>query len=134
MLTFITLIAVGVLSFLGATKLQDKSEFTAFICGVVLFFDILAIIVLPLDLINRNARFEYQIERYNNVQQMVEEYNSLPDSSAHRIESLEADIRDKILDVNNTIAEHKVMSKSLWTGPWYSEKVGNLPKLSLNGK
>lgn len=89
-------------------------------------------VVVPLTLINRNSRFEYTAEEYNNMKSLVEQYNNCPDSSAFRIVSLEQDIREDVLDMNNTISEHKVMSKSPWVGPWYSEKVGRLEKLKLN--
>lgn len=93
---------------------------------------VITTIITSMTLINRNARFDYMVEEYENVRGIVEQYNSCPDSSAFRIVSLEQDIRDRVLETNNLISEHKVMSKSPWVGPWYSEKVGNLEKLKLN--
>lgn len=90
----------------------------------------LVIAIVALTLANRNNYFKETIEEYNNLKEQVEEYNSLV--SSNKIPSFEYDIRDKVLDMNNTISHHKVMSKSLWTGLWNSEEIGSLEKLKLN--
>ena len=92
----------------------------------------LSFVITVLTLCNRGKRFENTIEQYKNIKTQVEDYNSLPDSA--KLISLEYDIREDVLAMNNTISKHEVMSQSIWKGLWYSEEVGNLPKLHLIGK
>lgn len=92
----------------------------------------LSFVITVLTLCNRGKRFENTIEQYKNLKTQVEDYNSLPDSA--KLISLEYDIREDVLAMNNTISKHKVMHESIWKGLWYSEEVGNLPKLHLIGK
>ncbi len=99
------------------------------ISGTVAFVVTLALFVLSLTLINRQAKFNYIIEQHDNLELMVKSYNV--QSDAIKIESLEYDIREKVLEMNNTISKHKVMSQSIWVNPWYSETVGNLKKLEV---
>ena len=134
MLTFITLVLVAALAWFVGAVVYDNSEFVAGLCGAIFIVDVIVLIVAPCTLINRNTRFEYVIEQYNNVNDMVSDYNSLPDSATNKIESLESDIRREILNINSIVSEHKVKSQSLWVGPWYSKEIGDLPKLSINGK
>lgn len=99
------------------------------ITGAALFF-------IAVSFINIGRKFDLEIEEYENLRMQVEEYNSLSDSTmavlAVKVPSLEYDIRKEVIRVNNRISQHKVMSGSIWVGPWYSEKVGSLEKLRLN--
>lgn len=119
---FVTFTLVTIFS-----KVYDKGFLLAIsiVSGVVLLF-------LSLSLININKKFELEIEEYENLRYQVEEYNSMDEPI--KVSSVEYDIREKVLEVNNRISRHKVMCKSVWVSPWYSEKVGSLEKLKLNAK
>ena len=43
-------------------------------------------------------------------------------------------LRNQVLDMNNTIDSHRVYHKNMWVGDFYSEKIGNLPKLEWKSK
>lgn len=96
-------------------------------CGILAVVSSGFLIILPLTLINREARFNQTIYEYENLKQLVETYreqdygNMIP-------------ISDAIIDINNTIAEHKAHYNSKWTGLWCSEKIANLEPLSFNNK
>ena len=43
-------------------------------------------------------------------------------------------LRNQVLNMNNTIDSHRVYHKNIWIGDFYSEKIGNLPKLEWKSK
>lgn len=92
----------------------------------------IALVIILFSFINIGNRFNYIVEKYNNLKLQVEEYNNM--SEHIKVSSLEYDIREDVLEMNNTISKHKVMSQSVWTSCWYSKKVGNLEKLKLSSK
>ena len=85
----------------------------------------LADLIVFCSLVNINREFDYTIEKYNNLKTLVVEYNEKADSTGYP--ELEYDIRKQVVEMNNEISKHKIMHDSPWNGPWYSEKVGNLP-------
>ena len=128
----LTLILLGLAS-VGCIVWAVKSDWDIeeFAIGLAVVM-CLSFVITVLTLCNRGKRFENTIEQYKNLKTQVEDYNSLPDSA--KLISLEYDIREDVLAMNNTISKHKVMHESIWKGLWYSEEVGNLPKLHLIGK
>lgn len=92
----------------------------------------IALVIILFSFINIGNRFNYIVEKYDNLKLQVEEYNNM--SEPIKVSSLEYDIREDVLEMNNTISKHKVMSQSVWTSCWYSKKVGNLEKLKLSSK
>ena len=129
MLTIILMVLAAAGCIVWAVKSDWDIEEVAIALAIVMC---ICVIVTLLTLCNRGKRFDYTIEKYNNLKAQVEDYNSLPDSA--KLISLEYDIRDDVLDMNNTISKHEVMSQSIWKGLWFSEEVGNLPKLHIIGK
>ena len=103
----------------------DFSMFGCIISGIVL-------VIILLSFINIGNKFNYIVEKYDNLKLQVEEYNNMSESI--KVSSLEYDIREDVLEMNNTISKHKVMSQSVWTSCWYSKKVGSLEKLKLSSK
>ncbi len=91
-----------------------------------------ALVIILFSFINIGNRFNYIVEKYDNLKLQVEEYNNM--SEPIKVSSLEYDIREDVLEMNNTISKHKVMSQGVWTSCWYSKKVGNLEKLKLSSK
>lgn len=126
MLTLILLGLAAAGCIVWAVKSDWDSKEVAIILAIVMC---IIIVITLLTLCNRGKRFDYTIEKYNNIKAQVEDYNSLPDSA--KLISLEYDIREDVLDMNNTISKHNVMSQSIWKGLWFSEEVGNLPKLHI---
>lgn len=97
--------------------------------GFIGFCAISCSIILLLSLINISSRFQVEIEEYNNLKAQIEAYNTLPDSC--KDVSFEFDLRRDVIEMNNKISKHKVMSKSGWSNLWNSEEIGDLPKLEL---
>ncbi len=125
MFTFIILsviVAICILWFIFDAWYDE----VAVLIGCIAFFILL---ILTVSLCNRNKRFDNIKEQYENIKMQVDDYNNLPDSIKNV--SFEYDMRKNVIKMNDVISEHKVMSKSIWTGPWYSEEVGNLEKLHL---
>ena len=78
-------------------------------------------------LINRNTRFDYIKEQYNNLKTISECYDT---RDKDRIESIT--LRSDVLQMNNLISEHKVKSQSPWVSVWYSKEVGDLKPITVS--
>lgn len=128
MLTFIILSVIVAGFALWAIFDEWNREISSIFGGVFLF----VLILCAISLCNRGNRFENIKEQYTNIKMQVDDYNNLPDSLKNV--SFEYDLRNNVVEMNNTVSEHKVMSKSIWTGPWYSEEVGILEKLHISPK
>ena len=90
----------------------------AIIFGLVLFF-------MGVSLINREARFNAVIADYENTVALVDtytggDYGNMPA------------LTEKVIHLNTIIARHKTMSPSIWTGPWYSTRIGSLEPITFN--
>lgn len=129
MLTIILLLVSGVILLIIGYLVHDRYNFDVLvvICFIVGAFSLIAGITSSLTLINRQARFDYVIERYNNLKAITECYDN---DSKDKIEALT--LREDILEMNNLISEHKVKSQSPWVNVWYSEEVGNLEPIKVN--
>ena len=125
MLTIIILLTLGAGLFWLGVK---KETAPATLLGGALC---LAAVVCLLTLININKRFEEEKEHYANLKMQVEDYNTLPDSCKNI--SFEYDIREDVLRMNNSISNHKVMSRSPWVNLWHSKEIGDLEKLRVYG-
>ena len=122
-IVFVVILVVGLLFALFNKNNRYNWLCVSFIAGLVL-------IPMSLSLINIGNRFNYIIEKYDNLKLQVETYNKMEDPT--KIASFGYDIRKEVLRMNNQISKHKVMSNSVWVSCWYSKKVGNLEKLKLN--
>lgn len=129
MLTLILLISLTVICAV-ACFLLNRFEFIQVIAFTISVVSGITLIITVSTLANRGQRFENTIEQYENVKCMADDYNSLPDSCKFS-QTFEYDIRMACLEINNIISEHKVMCKSLWVGPWYSERIGKLEKVRV---
>lgn len=129
MLTIVLLLVLGVILPLIGYLLYDRYDFDVLggICLVVGVLLFIASIVSSLSLINRQARFNYVIERYNNLKAITECYDS---NSKDKIEAFT--LREDILKMNNLISKHKVNSQSPWVNVWYSEEIGNLEPIKVS--
>lgn len=129
MLTFIILGAVTLISItlliIDHHKyiLDDGLGVLTWIVGVICF---VAMLLCTCTLINIRYDFDIIEEKYDNLKLQVEVYNN---EEHNKVEAYS--LREDVLEMNNTISEHKVKSKSPWSNVWYSEKIGNLDKISM---
>ena len=125
MLTFITLgvlIAVGIVILI----INGKKWYEDWIVPVVGGFVVCAaivVIVLGVSLFTIERDFDYIEERYCNLMEQVE-YVDVDNIVT------DANLRNQVLEMNNTIAKHRVYCDNPWVGPWYSERIGNLENLT----
>lgn len=129
MLTIILLAAITIGCIIWSCKSDWDVQDVAIAFAIVMC---LSLSIVLLTLCNRGKRFEYAKQEYLNLKTQVEEYNSLPDSC--KLVTFEYDIRKDVLAMNNKISRHAVMHKSIWKGPWFSEEIGQLPKLHIVAK
>ena len=87
----------------------------------------IAVVVIPIVLINEENEFAYEIEKYQNLREQVE---TLSGDDIVTGENL----RNQVLKMNNEISKHKIYSKSSWVGVFYSEDIGNLEPLKWGHK
>lgn len=123
---FLLIGGIAIVCFLAAWLVNkytysDSAAFYAFL-GVL---SVLVEIVLVISLINKNARFEAFITDYENTVALVETYRGTDYGNMNSM-------TEKIIDINKSIAQHKELSKSKWSGLWYSEKIGNLEPIKFN--
>lgn len=126
------MLTLGILLITIITCIVIVHKYDSELAAVIGGASSLCLVFCALTLININSRFQVTIEKYNNLKEEIEEYNSLTDSCKNV--SFEFDtIKRNAVRMNNTISKHSVMSKSAWVNLWYSEKIGNLEKLNING-
>lgn len=77
-------------------------------------------------LINIDRRFDAAIYQYETTVEMVNSYAGQDYGNM-------AALVQQVIRVNNNIAEHKAHYKSIWTGPWYSERIANLEPIKFGG-
>lgn len=83
------------------------------------------VVFICISLIGINAEFEVTKAKYENVKYEVDRYNMSYESD--KIDAIT--LRQSVLDMNNTISQHKILSENPWHSLWYSEEIGNLEKL-----
>ena len=86
---------------------------------------LLVCICMGLSLINIDAHFEATIADYENTVALVETYNGADYGNMPAL-------TEKIIEINAEIARHRELSKSNWSGLWYSEKIGALEPITFN--
>ena len=89
------------------------------VAGIISSF---ILVILLCFLPTLQSDFDYTKEKYYNLKSQVEYVES--DMIFN-----DANLRNQVLEMNNKIASHKVYSKNWWIGKFYSEEIGNLPRL-----
>ena len=73
----------------------------------------------------------------NKFSQIQSEYDNLKEQLAD-VENDDIvtgeNLRNQVLEMNNTIAEHKNYCHNAWVGMWYSEEIGKLENLKWSSK
>ena len=98
------------------------------IAGILLsLFTGVALLFLIPDVIVTHIKFDYIKEEYHNLELQINtiDYDDIVTG---------ANLRNQVLEMNNKISEHKVYSKSILIGIWYSEEIGNLKPLEWKSK
>ena len=101
--------------------LNDELGVLTWFVGIICF---VAMLTCACTLINIRYYFDIIEEKYNNLKAQVEVYKN---EEHDKVEAYS--LRDDVLEMNNTISEHKVKSKSPWVNVWYSKRIGNLEKI-----
>ena len=91
--------------------------FVAFICFLVL-------LVMGCSLINKEARFDAFIKDYESTKMLVENYRGTDYGNMHAL-------TEKVITVNERIAEHKAFVGNKMSGVWYSEKIASLDPITF---
>lgn len=81
-----------------------------------------------LSLIGRNTRFEHTKAEYNYLKYIVENCEV---KAEDQVESIYFYIEKDVMDMNNTISEHKAGSESFLFSLWYSAEIGELETIAL---
>lgn len=105
-----------------ANYVNDEHECVKVLCwsfGIVFSTVFIAMIIST---INLNYEFDYIKEEYGNLKQQVEYVRK---DNVVTSENL----RNQVLEMNNKISEHKIYSKNMFIGIYYSKDIGNLEKL-----
>ena len=97
----------------------DVLQPLCFACGIIA---LCAEVCMLLSTITLSSEFAYTEAQYNNLKKQVE-YADQDDIVT------DANLRNQVLEMNNTISEHKCYSSNIWIGVWYSERIGNLEPL-----
>ena len=86
------------------------------VCSGVVF------VILLITFMTLNSSLEYQKSTYYNLKHQVE-YVSKDDIVTSE------NLRNQVLEMNNCIDKHKVYRKNKFVKDFYSDEIGNLPKL-----
>ena len=112
--------------------LIDKYDYTCTRVGLAGFFSttggisaIALVIALGL-LIGRNRRHDAMIYQYETTVEMVNSYTGQDYGNMGALV-------EQVVNINNGIANHKARYNSVWVGPWYSERIGNLEPIKFGG-
>ena len=92
-----------------------------FVCGLV------TLIFVGITLIGKKADFRRYEYEYNSTKALVEtvDLNNYGNVGP---------VLEKVISINDRIANHKAYSKTFWLGLWYSEKIGNLEPIKFDGQ
>lgn len=95
--------------------------------GALVLVMIFALVCIVPDIISAHIEFDYIKEKYYNLERQINtiEYDDIV---------TDKNLRNQVLEMNNTISEHKVKSKNIWVGDWYSEEIGNIKPLEWKSK
>ena len=131
MLTFITLILVTAILFVGAFLIEKYTDYD-FEWLVYLFLSLgtctlSALIITSLTLINIDTRFEATQYEYQVISEMVESYDGQDYGNMTAL-------TESVVHINTKIANHKAHYKSKWTSPWFSEDIANLEPIVFSKK
>lgn len=99
-----------------------------YVGGILLsvFMGFALLCIIP-DTILTRIEFDCIKEEYHNLELQINtiEYDDIVTG---------ANLRNQVLEMNNKISVHKVLSKNIMVNLWYSEEIGNLKPLEWKSK
>lgn len=99
-----------------------------YVGGILLsvFMGFALLCIIP-DIILTRIEFDCIKEEYHNLELQINtiEYDDIVTG---------ANLRNQVLEMNNKISVHKVLSKNIMVNLWYSEEIGNLKPLEWKSK
>ena len=121
---------IGIL-LLGIVFMYLENKFDSIICliwgiGSIVVSTIALIVCLSISF-TLESDWEYYKAQYYNLRQQVE-YVDKDDIMTSE------NLRNQVLNMNNKISEHKIYHNNFWLKDFYSEEIGNLPKLEWKSK
>ena len=122
---FICILLLGIV----LIYLDDKfNSVICVICGIgSIFVSTIALIVCLSIGFTLKSDWEYCKAQYYNLRQQVE-YVDKDDILTSE------NLRNQVLNMNNKIDEHRIYHNNFWLEDFYSEEIGNLPKLEWKSK
>lgn len=128
MLIIILFIVIFALAMVFTYIGQKYDCFGLFMFGAITAcLTFIALIICTCIGITLESDWEYTEAQYYNLKTQVE-YVDKDDIVTSE------NLRNQVLHMNNTIDTHRVYHKNMWVGDFYSEKIGNLPKLEWKSK
>ena len=117
---FVALLVIGILLF----RIGDHNDFMpGVIIGITgIIFGSIGSLAILIMLTTLKSDFEFCEAEYYNLKHQVEYVNKDDVVTSENL-------RNQVLRVNNTIDHHRIYHKNIFVGDFYSEKIGNLPKL-----
>ena len=121
---------IGIL-LLGIVFIYLDNKFDSIICTICgigsIFVSTIALIVCLSIGFTLESDWEYYKAQYYNLKQQVE-YVDKDDIMTSE------NLRNQVLNMNNTIDLHRIYHNNFWLKDFYSEEIGNLPKLEWKSK
>ena len=121
---------IGIL-LLGIVFTYLANNFDSIICAICgigsILVGIIALIACLSISFTLKSDWEYYKAQYYNLRQQVE-YVDKDDILTSE------NLRNQVLDMNNKIDSHKIYHNNFWLKDFYSEEIGNLPKLEWKSK
>ena len=128
MLLIILFIVVFVLGIVFIYVGNEYDYFGLFMFGAIAAcFSFIGLIICGCIGITLESDWEYTEAQYYNLKAQVE-YIDKDDIVTSE------NLRNQVLNMNNKIDSHRIYHKNIWVGDFYSEKLGNLPKLEWKSK
>ena len=122
---FICILLLGIV----LIYLDDKFDSVICLIGGIgsIFVSTIALIICLSIGFTLESDWEYYKAQYYNLRQQVEYVDK------DNIMTSE-NLRNQVLNMNNKIDEHRIYHNNFWLKDFYSEEIGNLPKLEWKSK
>ena len=117
---FVALLVIGILLF----RIGDHNDFifgVIFGIGGIVLGSIGSLAIL-ITVATLKSDFEFYEAEYHNLKHQVEYVNKDDIVTSENL-------RNQVLKINNIIDRHRIYHKNIFVGDFYSERIGNLPKL-----
>lgn len=125
----LVLLCVLLIVFIGLIVLGNRYD-SVWMPPIGIIFggiDLLVIAIVISSMMTQQSDFDYIESRYYNLKEQVK-------YCEHDDIVTDANLRQQVLDMNNTIAKHRVYSHNIWVSMYYSERIGKLKNLKWEGK